>query len=789
MTLWNYYIDTALDREDNVFLVYWSNADSQNYNIIIEKYNTNGEFLWKFTQDSGNSTIYNLQPKIDTDAMGSVYIVFPTMSELGETKTGLADIVLMKLTNSGSLTYLRQNSHFNGPDINSAPSISIDKNDPYANVYMTFNRSDGIKKEISVCNISSAGNLLWILNDDIFNTSTVNNDPKICVKNRAAYIVYYTEAEEGIVLFKLNTENKTLEWIKSDSDLNYIGNNEIPDLIVDSNSNIYICYVSDNTQTYGTGTQIIVVKINGDTGERIWITYTGTGNNAQYDDFSTIRLTRNDNPYICYTRTNTEQTDYAYNSTICVLRISVDGKIEFKQLENPTNSLVLGNDINPSLNIDSLDNIIIAYPTNNGLNGDDYEIVLFKLLTSGESAPSTTTDDTGNSYTAFSTDQNRSPGVNDIVVIKRDSGGTVLWTTRSSVLNTVENNTRPDIVCKGSEFLYIVYQTSGTTEDSDSRFPFDLVLAKLSTVTGEVLWHLQKPTFNTFRSDENPVIAIDQSTGDLFIAYQSTGRCNNGYRYAKKDAYDIIVFSVNSAGELRWIVQNRLWNSQYGAKNTSIFCNSRDGLIYVSYTVLSQVYKAGDFTGNSDTCLMCLTRDGTLHKFIDGDLKDAFFILTSETFNTEFFDDYSNTVIDESGNIFLCFLTTSDSGNFITICALNQYSGDVVKIKRITDESIVASKISTCYNSGSLYLAYSKSDNNLAVSRLNAENFNIFWTVSSAFNTGGDETDPSILNDEFGNVIVSFCTTAELYTGSNYNVYRKVVVAQISNSGIINWIN
>lgn len=141
------------DEKHNIYI-----AHQQNDSISIIKINKMGKEKWVHN----NICDYTHKPKIKSIG-DHIYIACTTDKNTGKiyNKTGLVDVVLIKLNKRGEIIYTYQDRSFNTIDINDDPDIAIDETE---NVYLTYvHRIDNVNSTvIAKFNIASknCGSLL-----------------------------------------------------------------------------------------------------------------------------------------------------------------------------------------------------------------------------------------------------------------------------------------------------------------------------------------------------------------------------------------------------------------------------------------------------------------------------------------------------------------------------------------------------------------------------------------------------------------------------------------------------
>jgi len=442
--------------------------------------------------------------------------------------------------------------------------------------------------------------LQWVQQQIAFNTSA--NDytfgkPSVAVDASGnVYVAYWTEGGTvsggtnnngtyDIVVFKLGTDGSLL-WTQQQTSFNTSSNDFNPSITVDASGNVYVAYQT-NSGTVSGGTNnngpsgptgdIVVFKLGTD-GSLLW-TQQKTAFNTSSNDFNpSITVDASGNVYVAYwTNGGTVSGGTNNNGSsgpiddIVVFKLGTDGTLQWTQQQTAFNTS--SNDVYPSITVDDLGNVYVAYWTNggtvsggtnnNGSSGPIDDIVVFKLGTDGtlqwtqqqtafntssnDFSPSITVDASGNVYVAYYTFGTVSGGsiigTADIVVFKLGTDGTLLWTQQQTAFNTSSYDVFPSITVDASGNVYVAYFTLGGTVSggTNNNGTYDIVVFKLSGTDGTLQWTQQQTAFNTSSYDSYPSITVDAS-GNVYVAYFTFGTVSGGTN--NNGTYDIVVFKL-----------------------------------------------------------------------------------------------------------------------------------------------------------------------------------------------------------------------------------------------------
>ena len=330
-------------------------------------------------------------------------------------------------------------------------------------------------------------------------------------------------------------------------------------------------------------------------------------------------------------------------------------------------------DAYPSIAVDASGNVYVSYFTKGGTvsggtnNGSSEDIVVFKLDTSGnvlwirqlpifntseyDAFPSIDVDASGNVYVSYFTNGAVSGGTNnsgtqDIVVFKLDISGNVLWTSQLPIFNTSEYDVNPSIAVDASGNVYVSYSTDkGIVSGGTNNSGTQDIVVFKLDTSGNVQWTRQLPIFNTSSYDVNPSIGVDTS-GNVYISYWTKGTVSGGTN--NSSTQDIVVFKLDTDGNVLWTSQLPIFNtSNYDAYPSIAVLRAVDasGNVYVSYITTGTV-SGGTFAGFRDIVVFKLDTDGNV-------------LWTNQLpiFNTSDYDAFPSIAVDAFGNVYVSYLT------------------------------------------------------------------------------------------------------------------------------------
>jgi len=233
----------ALDAAGNVYLTGRSDSDptlNSNDDALTVKWNTNGVFQWA-TRYNGLGNSSDLAKSIKIGSSGNIYIS-------GKTFNGVnSDYLLVKYNSTGTQQWVRT---FDGNGEDDAIAMAIDNNE---NLYLTGSSRNILSTDTNIVTLkyNSVGALQWSKTYD-GNAHGVDIGKSIAVDANGNVIVggstdtdsLWSTINDDYITLKYDA-NGTLLWSQTYNDtLN--SNDEVNEVGVDSQNNIYVTGQSDN---------------------------------------------------------------------------------------------------------------------------------------------------------------------------------------------------------------------------------------------------------------------------------------------------------------------------------------------------------------------------------------------------------------------------------------------------------------------------------------------------------------------------------------------------------------
>jgi hypothetical protein len=820
---------TNIDSQGYIYVTYGTSGAVSgqthvgNSDIVVMKMDSLGNVIWLRQNaifDTGDFDQFPISCLDHQDNLCVMYTTGGTVS--GQTLMGGTDIVVMKMsTFDGAVLWIKQQPIFNttGTDINNGYGITVDQSNNLYVTYMTNGTVSGQTLtgglDIVFFKMDSNGNVLWIRQQPTFNTLDAEYSGSIAVGSTGhIYLCYSTfgttsgqtnVGQDDIVVASFDATGNML-WIRQQTIFNTAVRDYNVYMRITSDDYLYITYNTQGTTSGGTnvgGLDLVVMKMDS-SGNVVWIRQNAIFNTVGDENGATLAIDSLNQPYITYRTAGTVsgQTNTG-SGDIVIMKMDVDGNVKWV-LQQPTFNTA-GNETLPYICLDVTGNLYLTYTTTGTTSGQTltgaFDIVVAKFLVAQEFQPTITIDASNYLYLAYFSNITIHPatGGNDIIIVKKKTNGDTVWVKQNAVLNATNDNRNPVIVSKGTS-LYLVYQTTGVISGGVALFPDDLVVAKLDT-DGNLLWIQQQPTFNTTRSDEAPTLDVDSSE-NIYIAYQTTGKVSGGYRMGFKDRTDLVVFKMNSNGQVIWTRQSKTFNTLWGSTSANLKCDNHAQVLYVAYTCAGRIVNQ-NFSGYTDITLMKMNFAGQILSTTTG----LPWVLQQPTFNTTLADDHSVICVDQVGYLYLCFVTNGGAVSGFTnvglsdlvICKIKS-TGQVVKVVQNAIFDTTADDISPSmvYHNGFLYVAYQTEGKvsgqthvgawDIVVMKINAVTLSVVWIRQSALiDTPYDEIQPALTVDPNGNCYVTYVTQGNL---NNLTIAGQstVVICRFNNDGTFVWL-
>ena len=520
--------DFTVDIYGNIYLTGKSLVGGDFYNFITVKFNSTGLRQWAVKYTAPPFS-NSVGNSVQVDNSGNVYVTGYT--RIG---SGQIDMLLIKYNSGGIQQWVQQ---YNGPGNFDDFGVSVDV-DSAGNVYEGgYSYGTGTSYDFILIKYNTSGVNQWTRR---WNGVANNADylKKIDVSSNGDIVAtgysFKTATSNDYTTLKYNTLGDLL-WV---SQYNSAFNNDdqATNLKVDGQNNVYVCGISKGS---GLGYDYAVVKYNS-AGVEQWVQrYDSPGSNN--DEARSVETDINGNVIV---------TGYSYQPgtqfDITTIKYNSSGVQQWIRFYNGENLYDKGVDLR--------------------------------------------TDGSGNIYVTGSS-INSASGSNDIVILKYDSPGNLLWTRSYDgpgnlddipVKLVLNSSQEPlviassysyffSILCGSSDYLALQYSTSGNLEietrydgsglgddesvsvctdnkgnsyitgfSYDDNSNYDYATLKYNS-SGAPLWAVRYDGGNN--GIDKPVsVAVDQN-GSVYVTGTSRGNSGNN---------DILTIKYNSTGTYQW---------------------------------------------------------------------------------------------------------------------------------------------------------------------------------------------------------------------------------------------
>jgi hypothetical protein len=551
------------------------------YDIVVIKFDTNGDFQWITQQPSFNTNVNDTNPVIAVDPFKNLYVTYQTTGTASnQTNLGGTDLVVFMLSPFDLALTINA---YNGEVTD------------YANRIMTYtyqltNTGTRVLNNVTIHD-TLIGNVVIgdiLPNQMVTKTEPYQLTPTNIVDGYVSNQMYVTATSITTAVTTITTNLPTTlvipiqTWIKEYAT---IGDNTRPKNVYVQD--LYVSYMTTGTasgQVMTGNPDLVLCKLDAN-GTQQWITQTGSFNTPRVNQLPSITGDSSGNVYLAY---QTNGTMYPLvnldgNENIIACQIKSDGFTQW--LQQPNFQTTSGSmNTTPAVATDFNGNTYIAYESiPSGLS----VIGVSKLNSQGQSlwinpniwavgqncwTPSVAVDSSSNAYIAYSMETASSGSV--IAVTKLNSSGLSSWVSPVFVSELVDYSLNPSITVDTSGNSYTIYQTQLRVNE------WIITITSLDT-NGLLRWTSQQESFNTYTLSTNPQITLD-SSGNLYSCYSTDGSLILPYFYAYFGS-TLIVFNLDTNGNFKWALQNVQSNTGFSVNELPSITTDNQGGIYTTY--------------------------------------------------------------------------------------------------------------------------------------------------------------------------------------------------------------
>lgn len=235
-------------------------------------------------------------------------------------------------------------------------------------------------------------------------------------------------------------------------------------------------------------------------------------------------------------------------------------------------------------------------------------------------------------------------GGNDIVVIKLDSNGNILWTKQDNTINSTAAEDTPHITTDHENNIYITYATNGTISGGMlNRGNNDSVIVKLDS-NGNRIFMKQDYEINDSGFQSTMAICVDKSL-NMYLLLRTTTPVSGGTAALGSD--DVVLLKYNQYGVRQWVAPTILTGSTLQEFARNSIRVDKGGNIYIAYSNTG----GGVISGGSIPISTGINI--ILQKFDTNG--NRLWINNSNLINTTGNNQHQHIDIDDDGNVYLAY--------------------------------------------------------------------------------------------------------------------------------------
>lgn len=423
-------------------------------NAVSIKYNPTGQVQWnkKYASIGDNSSNSHA---IAIDNNGNTFVAGYTVEYNAD-----RNFSLQKIDPNGTTVWLRTlNGTSTSGSIDEAFGVAIDAT---GNIFVGgYIKNTGTSYDYLVAKYNQAGDTLWTRTYDYPTANGSDKGISLALDNSGN--VYLTGRSDSDPNTTSNIDVLTIKWDTNGNQLwairynNTSNNSDLAKVMkISSTGNVYVAGRTFN----GTNYDFLLLKYNS-TGVQQWVkTIDGTGNDA----INSITLDNSENIYL----TGYSQSSVTSDTNIITVKCNASGVVQWSKIFDGT---LHGNDVGKNIVLDNLNNVIICGTTDSD---------------------------------ASSLNLN-----NDIVTIKYDNAGTLVW---QKIYNNTSNfdDQAEELRVDANNNIYVTGESDSLTGNGNN---YDYVTLKYSS-TGNLL---NRSVFNGSGNNKDIPSSMEINSGFLYV--------------------------------------------------------------------------------------------------------------------------------------------------------------------------------------------------------------------------------------------------------------------------------
>lgn len=211
-------------------------------------------------------------------------------------------------------------------------------------------------------------------------------------------------------------------------------------------------------------------------------------------------------------------------------------------------------------------------------------------------------DSSLNTYTAFFSRTTSSSSSSQIVLVKMDSSGNIVWdTTQHTQFNSEVNSTARDerpciVISESTSQIFLAYITNWAPYSETIHGGFDIRIVSVNTNTGNVLWTYRGSEINSSGNEDLASLSLSLNGSSLLVANSVRGNTSesNGVYQGTSTGYDDVIFAkLDLCGNHIWTTHSPVVNTTNTDIQPTITSDSL-GNIYVAYISAGNVGGLGN---------------------------------------------------------------------------------------------------------------------------------------------------------------------------------------------------
>ncbi|REJ80369.1 MAG: T9SS C-terminal target domain-containing protein [Bacteroidetes bacterium] len=528
----------AVDVSGNIYVAGYSDGGKSQNDILLVKYDANGNRLWDTTWNS-SAWMDDVPVDMAIDPSGNILIC--GMAE-PDTVPGSQDYITLKYSPNGTLLWQAQYSRpsvTGGKD--EASAIAVDSN---GDVYVTGRSYNGSNDDFITIKYNGAnGSVLWT---QPYNGGGTDRAVDVAIDNAGNVIVTGRSdngSNDDFRILKYNSAG-IFQWNRFYNGAS--NQNDRPVAIaIDASDNIYITGQTDVDNSPIIDYDFVTVKYNS-AGTIQWARVVGGA--AGQDDIPSALVIDSNGDVIITGKSDADPNPLVTNNDFMTVKYNSGGTLQWNKTYAGTR--VSGSDIASALVVDNSGNVYVAGGSENILTQKDATVVkydatgnqIFFKNNNGEGDFS----ESGRAIVIDANDRSYIAGYSYQEARNRDILLVALETNGDTICSFLYNGTKNDddelsaIGIDASGNIYATGYTKGEGQGSN------IITIKWNANTCDTAW-TRIYNFSAKESDRGESLVVD-AAGNVYV----TGRSDSN-PVDTVDNNDIVTMKYDTNGNLLWL--------------------------------------------------------------------------------------------------------------------------------------------------------------------------------------------------------------------------------------------